>query len=134
MWPAAWPAAGFNSLRGAGLEQRAGVLAAWAAESTPRAEVKTWVLAYWGESPVQKDMGDLGAEWRRGVAVLLTWRGERGVVERQLLPQGDTRRLAVAVPASVSVPRAGEEAAAAVDAVAEELHTASCPGHARASC
>ena len=88
-WRPAWPEPGLISLRSAAVEQRAAVLAAWAAEPSSRGDLKVWALTYWGECPLHKDLGETETEWRRGGAVLLTWQGEWGVLPWQPLARGD---------------------------------------------
>ena len=79
-WPGTWPSAGFNSFRAASREQRACVLAQWAAESSSRLHVKAWAFAHWtGAVPVQ-DVEEGDAEWRRGPSALLTWQGDWGML------------------------------------------------------
>ena len=106
------------------------MLAAWAAEPSSRGDLKVWALAYWGECPLHKDLGETETEWWRGGAVLLTWQGERGVLPWQPLARGDARELALPLSSlSPTVSRAAADSAAVVDALALQ-----CRSHPQVLC
>ena len=122
-WDGSWPPPGVRALRAASHDARVAVLRAWAVHSTSRRSAKAWELAYWTGKPadVEKVAVDPESEWWRGVAVLLTWQGDWGLVqptiELPLVDEGGGERLQRLLPP----PARGEDGARAVDAEAEAL-------------
>jgi len=120
-WDGSWPPPGVHALRAASHDARVAVLRAWAQHSTSHRSVKAWALAYWTGKAADVDnvAVDPESEWWRGVAVLLTWQVDWGLlhptIELPLVDEGAGQRLQRLLP----LPARGEETARAVDAEAE---------------